>query len=117
MTVNLTPRYSPSGPAMPEASASNARALTIIPTLGTLTGGPAFTTFTVDSGTIPSLAGLAVGDSVAAAMRNDRDAQDYSVVQASVRAANSVSITFLRAVAGTIDVGIVTLDLGIIEAS
>lgn len=116
MSVNLTAKYSPSGPAMPTTPASSARALTIVPTFGTLTAGPAFTTFTVDSGTIPSLAGLAVGDSVAVGMRNDHDAQDYAAVQASVRAADSVSITFLKTTTGTLSVGLVTLDLGIIEA-
>jgi hypothetical protein len=83
--------------------------------LGTLSNGPAFTTFTVNSGTIPSLAGLVVGNSVAAAMRNDHDADGFSLVQASVRAANSISLTFLKADAGTFSIGAVTLDLGIIK--
>lgn len=91
------------------------RALTIVPTLGTLNNGPSYTTFTVNSGTIPALAGLEVGDSVTAAMRNDHDADGYSLVQASVRAADSITLTFLKIDVGTIDVGLVTLDLGIIE--
>ena len=93
-----------------------ARTLTIVPTLGTLGSGPAYTTFTVDSGTIPSLAGLEVGDSVSASMRNNHDADNYSLIQASVRTADSVDLTFLKLDVGTIDVGLVTVDLGIIES-
>ncbi len=116
MTVNITPRYAPSGPPLTITPVTpDARAITIVPTLGTLSNGPAYTTFTVDSGTIPSLAGLAVGDSIAATMRNDHDADGYALIQASVRLADSIDLTFLKIGAGTIEVGVVTLDLGIIE--
>lgn len=99
-----------------DALDAGVRTLTIVPTLGTLGNGPSYTTFTVDSGTIPSLAGLAIGDSVSASMRNNHDVDGYALIQASVRAVNSIELTFLRLDVGTLDVGIVTLDLGIIEA-
>lgn len=102
---------------VPIGGNSNANALTIVPNLGTLANGPAFTTFTVTSGTIPALAGLSVGDSVKASMRNDHNADGYALVDSSVRAADSITLTFLKIDVGTIDVGVVTIDLGVIEPS
>lgn len=87
-----------------------ARTQTITPTLGTLNSGPAYTTFNVP------VVGLEIGDSVCAAMRDNHDVDNYALVQASVRTADSVDLTFLKLDAGTIDVGLVSIDLGIIEA-
>ncbi len=84
--------------------------------VGIIATGPAFTTVTFTSATVPELAGLAVGDVVYASTRLDFSGADaICLVSAAVRAADSLSLTFLKTDAGPLNVSVTTVDLLILR--